>query len=81
LVVRYEELRRHALGQCTAQAQGLALFMHRGMAAWLQAWSQCVGLAPARPPQDQPDCPVHLHKEVAMLLASMVLSTCQGASA
>ncbi len=63
-----------------AQAQGLALFINRGMAGWLQAWSHCIGarVAPAAPLSaacvPEPDiCPVQLHNDVAMLLASMVL--------
>jgi hypothetical protein len=61
----------------------LALFMCRGMKAWMQAWSQCVAppLAPAQAPVDQEICPVQLHREVAMLLASMVLFTRQEARA
>ena len=75
MIARYEELRRIALGRSGAQAQGLALLMRRGMSAWMQAWSQCVAppLAPAQSPDDQEVCPVQLHREVAMLLASMVL--------
>jgi hypothetical protein len=76
LIARYEELRRQALGRCGAQAQGLALFMRRGMSAWMQAWSQCVASppSPAQPQQQiQEICPVQLHADVATLLASMVL--------
>lgn len=75
LIARYEELRRQALGRLGAQAQGLALFMRRGMSAWMQAWSQCVvpPPSPVQPPQTQEICPVQLHADVATLLASMVL--------
>jgi hypothetical protein len=75
LIARYEELRRHALERSATQGQGLALFMRRGMSAWMQAWSQCVPPTPvpARSHDDQEICPVQLHKEMAMLLASMVL--------
>ncbi len=75
LIVRYEELRRQALGRAGGQAQGLALFMRRGMSAWMQAWAQCLvaPAAPARPPDDQEIFPVQLHRDVAMLLASMIL--------
>jgi hypothetical protein len=84
LIARYEELRRQALGRSGAQGQGLALFMRRGMFAWMQAWSQCVAppsAPPAQPPEDQEICPVELHREVAMLLASMVLFARQEAIA
>lgn len=60
-----------------AQGQGLALFIARGMAGWLQAWSRCTGepVASAAPPPAPGNdiCPVQLHNDVAMLLASMVL--------
>jgi hypothetical protein len=75
LVERYEELRRQFLEHCGAQAQGLALFMRRGMRAWMQAWSQCAAppsrLPPA--PSGQQTCPVQLHAQVAALLVDMVL--------
>jgi len=77
LVARYEDLRQQVLGRSAVQPQGLALFIRRGMCAWMQAWSQCVAPtptpAPAPPQDDQEICPVQLHRDVAMLLASMVL--------
>ena len=83
LIARYEDLRRQALGRSATQGQGLALFMRRGMSAWVQAWSQCVPPAPmpARAHDDQEICPVQLHKEMAMLLASMVMFARQEALA
>ena len=84
LIARYEELRQLALGRCGAQAQGLVLFMRRGMRAWMQAWGQCVPpplASPAAPPDEQQTCPAQLHAEVAMLLASMVLFARQEAIA
>jgi len=83
LIARYEELRCLALGRPTAQPQGLALFMRRGMGAWMQAWSQCVAPAHAAEPrpQTQEICPVQLHRDVAMLLAGMVLFARQEAIA
>lgn len=75
LIARYEELRRQVLGRCGAHGHGLALLMHRGMRAWMQAWSQCVAPPPTPmlAPDEQETCPVQLHKEVATLLANMVL--------
>jgi hypothetical protein len=74
-VERYEELRRQFLEHCGAQ--GLALFMRRGMRAWMQAWSQCAAPSSRLPPtpmaSGQETCPVQLHAQVAMLLADMVL--------
>jgi hypothetical protein len=76
LVARYEELRQLALACRGVQAQGLALFIRRGMRAWMQAWSQCVPPslpASAALPDAPQTCPAQLHAEVATLLASMVL--------
>ena len=75
LVERYEELRRQFLEHCGAQAQGLALFMRRGMGAWMQAWSQCAAPSSRLPPapSGQQTCPVQLHAQVAALLVDMVL--------
>lgn len=77
LVARYEDLRQQVLGRSAVQPQGLALFTRGGMCAWMQAWSQCVAPtptpAPAPPQGDQQICPAQLHRDVAMLLASMVL--------
>ena len=84
LIARYEDLRRLALGRWSAQAYGLALFIRRGMRAWMLAWSQCVPPAlpsPAVPPDHQDTCPVQLHAEVAVLLANMVLFARQEAIA
>jgi hypothetical protein len=75
VIARYEELRRQALGRSSPQAHGLVLFLRRGMRAWMQAWSRCMPppLAPVQPLAVQELCPVQLHRDVAMLLASMVL--------
>jgi hypothetical protein len=84
LIARYETLRRQALDGIGMQSQGMALFVRRGMVAWMQAWSQCaVPLAsPATAPSPAPEdrgvwpvqlLPVQLHADVATLLASMVL--------
>lgn len=83
LIARYEELRCHALGPSGGQGRGLVLFMRNGMSVWMGAWSQCVApaLVSARQPNDQETCPVQLHREVATLLASMVLVARQEAIA
>ena len=41
----------------------------------MQAWSQCLAPppVPTQVPDDQETCPVELHKEVATILANMVL--------
>ena len=69
---------------CSSATALLALFMRRGMCAWMQAWSQCVvapPTSPAQPPQTQEICPVQLHADVVTLLASMVLFARQEAIA
>jgi hypothetical protein len=46
LVDSYEQLRAVALGStASAHGQGLALMLRRGMAAWMQGWSQCCAAA------------------------------------
>ena len=87
LVSRYEELRGQALGRASRipHGQGLALLMRSGMSAWMQAWAQCTVVAPAAAPRqpldDEAIVPLQMHKEVAMILAGMVLYGREGASA
>lgn len=78
LISRYEQLREQALRRPSgiARGQGLALLMRGGMSAWMQAWAQCLVQAPAPPqvmPGDEAILPLSMHKEVAMILAGMVL--------
>ena len=77
LIARYEDLRGLVIDRRGAQGQGLALFIARGMAGWLQALSRCTGEPVTPPPAASAPgndiCPVQLHNDVAMLLASMVL--------
>ena len=42
VIHRYEQLRSQALGELFPDVQGLglAMFMRKGMAAWIQAWSE-----------------------------------------
>jgi len=42
LITRYEQLRCQALGKLLPDGQGLgrALFIQKGMVAWIQAWSE-----------------------------------------
>ena len=42
LVNRYEQLRRQALGELFTEGAGLglALFIRRGMTAWMEAWTK-----------------------------------------
>lgn len=78
LIPRYEQLREQALGRPNGipRGQGLALLMRSGMSAWMQAWAQCTVQALAVPQRvrgDEERFPLDLHKEVAMILAGMVL--------
>lgn len=86
LITRYEQLRQQVLGRssATSWAQGLALLMRAGMKAWMEAWEHCSANAPAKP-QDALGCdeiiPQGMHSEVVTILAAMVLSGRQEASA
>jgi len=55
---------------------GLALFVRRGMAAWMRAWSQCA--PPTEPGSraasgDDETVPADLRSQIATLLAGMIL--------
>lgn len=80
LAQRYEELRGHVLAR-GERGLGFALFLGRGMAAWMEAWSRC---APRLLPQGQAgtapstrtgasSLPDALRDEVAQVLASMAM--------
>jgi hypothetical protein len=78
LVVHYEQLRRVAIGRASRAGEGLglALFLRRGMTAWMQAWSECTPhLEPS--PRTEPDVdetiPAGLRSQIATLLAGMIL--------
>jgi len=85
LTEQYEQLRREATG-CSehgAQGLGLALFLRRGMTAWMQAWSQCVdpGAPHTRPqPASVASVPIDLRAQIATLLAGIILSLQQEAT-
>ncbi len=77
---RYEELRGQVLGVSREHGLGLAIFLGRGMAAWIEAWASCGSRV--RPPEGQtrgPDdtgpvsLPAIFVAEVASVLAGMVL--------
>ena len=75
----YEEIRRDALGIDTLARPGLglALFMSRGMAAWMAAWPprMCRHDGASTSRGEQPEfVPQGLHSEVATILAGMALS-------
>ncbi len=77
LVRCYEDLRRQAL--CGSGAgPGLALFLRRGMKAWIGAWSDCsLHAARVRNSNEERDfvvVPPHLYSEIAIVLAGMLLN-------
>lgn len=79
---QYEDLRRHVLGEGigSSGSLGTALFIHKGMSAWMRAWSDCVrpseGVAMKEPSIHEP-VPRHLQPEVVMILAGMALNRYQ----
>jgi len=70
LAHHYEALRQEAIEQ--GHGQGLALFLARGMVAWMDALSACTPL----PERASGDVSRPLSSELTMLLADMVLA-CQ----
>lgn len=78
LVSSYEELRGEALRRPggPGRGSGLALFIRRGMAAWLTACAPVARSLEAlsRVPVAQDRVPPDLRTEVAMVLAEMALS-------
>lgn len=77
---RYEELRGAALGQSVGGGPGLglALFIRRGMAVWMEAWANCT---PQVEPWSTPDPPADrtfsmgVRSQVARVLVEMVMNT------
>jgi hypothetical protein len=74
------------MGKTTSGGQGLslALFLRRGMTAWMQAWSECS--ANAEPemrsvPGGNETIPVEMRSQLSSLLTGMILSLQQEAIA
>jgi len=78
LVDLYERLRDQALGKLFANGQGLglALFMRKGMAAWIQVWTEYTSKAKAVT-TDKLDIRDHLseniNNQITMVLTSMIM--------
>ena len=77
----YEQLRQEALRTSAGhyrRSQGLALFIGKGMAAWIKAWTNCPSSPlPVRRGENrrwQRSLPVDLPTEVAILLTNMALN-------
>ena len=84
LATHYEQLRRDAMGRSAHHSEGLglALFLRRGMTAWMQAWSECTGaVEPITRAQAGATeaIPVDMRSQITTLLASMILSVQQEA--
>ncbi len=71
----YENLRRAALAGSSRRGHGLALFMSRGMMAWLDALTALGPRPPQQntPPESSDFMPV-LRPDLTTLLANMVLN-------
>jgi hypothetical protein len=84
MVAHYEQLRADALdpGEERVVTPGLALFLRRGMAAWIEAWPQAperrVGTAPDN--SDRPRLPLGLRQQMSLILAGMILAQRQEVS-
>jgi len=66
------------------QGLGLALFLRRGMTAWMQAWSECAGKVEPETRSvsgGNETIPVDMRSELTTLLAGMILSLQQEATA
>jgi hypothetical protein len=78
LAAHYERLRREAIRASThgKEGLGLALFLRRGMAAWIEAWSQCITVekdARSRSVSNEV-LPSEVRSQIATLLAGMILN-------
>ena len=82
--MRYEQLRRDAIDGSSRgrEALGLALFLRRGMTAWMQAWSNCLDCATplALSQSATTPVPVDVQAQVVTLLAGIILDLHQEAT-
>lgn len=78
LVAGYEQLRNDALSLPPGHAPtpGLALFLRKGMTAWMRAWSSCI---PRPTPETAllpgvvPSCSVDVRAQIATIIAGIIL--------
>jgi hypothetical protein len=71
----YENLRQEALQTNSRRGHGLALFLSRGMMAWLEALTSLRPRpVPPSAPQESCDLPSVLRPDLTTLLANIVLS-------
>jgi hypothetical protein len=79
LVAHYERLRREVLGSPFPDAAGFgrALFLRRGMTAWMQAWAECgrrIEPDPPSQPRVEATVTADLRAQITALLVGMILS-------
>jgi hypothetical protein len=82
LTAHYEQLRRDATSGC--QGFGLALFLRRGMTAWMLAWSEFADNVEPETRSvfgDHETIPGDMRPQLTSLLAGMILSLQQEATA
>jgi hypothetical protein len=85
LAAHYEQLRRDAMNRSTSGGQGLglALFLRRGMTAWMQAWSECASKVEPETRSvsgGHESILVDMRSQLTSLLAGMILSLQQEAT-
>jgi hypothetical protein len=85
LVAHYERLRHDALGSRSPADEGfgMALFLRRGMTAWMEAWSECASRiepGPRSEPWVDETIPADTRLQITVLLASMILCLQQEAT-
>ncbi|MCP4898331.1 MAG: hypothetical protein GY906_15260 [bacterium] len=79
-VVRYEELRQHAVERQTLAGRlGLAVLLQQGLAAWVEQWSKMPVPTPVSCAETVRPAPLRddTSTEVINVLAAMVLSHVQ----
>lgn len=79
LVFHYEQLRNDAVSLSAGRtpAPGLALFLRKGMSAWMRAWKPYLATtdaATAPPPAGSLHGSFDIRAQIANILAGMILS-------
>jgi hypothetical protein len=83
LAAYYEQLRAEAIDDSKGHGQGLGLFLHRGMLAWMRAWprpSTRPEARPSPPPFTDSILPSYVRSQMTAVLAAMILGQQQEAS-
>lgn len=82
---RYEDLRSEVIAASSGgpiESQGFSLFVHHGMAGWIEAWLKCE-IQPLSGTNNKTEfvrssLPPDLKSQMTMLLTNMVISIVQG---